>query len=319
MENQKEQQGGKEAMEEDLYSAVLGKGETAALTKVMERFDFNENAIDCLPFHNSRHTKDVIRRTDMVLAAIQEVRPDLIDSEKRSLGRFAGAFHDTVQQYEEAKSADGVQEKTLRKRFTTQNEKASADEAIEFMDTANREAGRELFSAKDFETVHGSIDVTIPGFDPEKGTVIQPNLKKESSIIERAVALADLGTAGMDGPEEYIVEGRDLFREENLDIFRAFEELNKKPGLDPENDWPPDKIDYFKKRMLGWSAFQSKFAEGRKAKLEDELNGLPEEAKNSVRALFGKFDETIEASKKKYEEEKSMSFNELARSFGYSF
>lgn len=306
-------------MEKDPYVAALGKGEIAALTKVMERFDFSENSIDRLPFHNSRHTKDVIRRTDMVLAAIQEARPDLVGRGERSLGRFAGAFHDTVQKYEEARTVDGTQEKILRKRFTTQNERASADEAVEFMDTANREAGRELFSAKDFETVHGSINVTIPGFDPEKGTVIQPNLKNESSIIERAVALADLGTAGMDGPNAYIQEGRDLFREENLDIFRAFEELGKALGANQESDLPADKVEYYRKRMLAWSAFQSKFAEGRKAKLEDELNGLPEEAKNAVRVLFSKFGETIEASKKKHEEEKQMSFNELARSFGYNF
>ncbi|MEK7090361.1 MAG: hypothetical protein AAB930_02120, partial [Patescibacteria group bacterium] len=85
------------AMEQNPFSAALERGENAALLKVMERFDFNENAIDRLPFHNSRHTKDVVRRTDAILAAIQEARPDLVDSKQRSLGRFAGAYHDTVQ------------------------------------------------------------------------------------------------------------------------------------------------------------------------------------------------------------------------------
>ena len=305
--------------ERDPYSAILGKGETAALIKVQERFDFNEDAIDRLPFHNSRHTKDVIRRTDMVLEAIQKAMQDLVDEETRALGRFAGASHDTVQEYEESRTVDGTQEKTMRKRFTVKNESASADEAVEFLEKCNKDAGSELFSAKDLDTVRRAIDTTVPSFDPEKGTVVQPNLTEQNAVIERAVALADLGTAGMDGPDAYIIEGRDLFREENLDIFRAFEELKDKPGADPEKDLPPDKVEYFKKRMLAWSAFQSKFAEGRKAKLEDELNGLPEEAKEAVRKLFDKFDQTIEASVKKHEEEKQMAFNDLARSFGYNF
>ena len=306
-------------IERNPYSAILEKGETAALLKVQERFDFNENMIDRLPFHNSRHTKDVIRRTDMVLTAIREAAPGLIDEKTRSLGRFAGAFHDTIQKYEESRMIDGAQEKIMRKRFTVKNERASADEAVEFLEKSDKDADSELFSAEDLETVRRAIDVTVPGFDPEKGTVIQPNLTEQSAIIERAVALADLGTSGMDGPDAYIIEGRDLFREENLDIFRAFEKLGENPGANPERDLPPDKVEYFKKRMLAWSAFQAKFAEGRKLKLEDELSGLPEEAKGAVRKLFSKFDETIEASTKKFEEEKQMNFNDLARSFGYSF
>ena len=305
------------AMEQNPFSAALERGENAALLKVMERFDFNENAIDRLPFHNSRHTKDVVRRTDAILAAIQEARPDLVDSKQRSLGRFAGAYHDTVQNYEEDRLQDSEQEKVRRKRFTVKNEAASADEATDFMRKINDEAGAEIFTKMDMDVVRHAIDTTVPGFDPEKGTVIQPNLKEQSSIIERAVALADLGAAGMDGPDKYIVEGRNVFREENLDILRAFEGLEK--DTDPEKELPPDKVEYFKKRMLGWSASQVRFAEGRKAKLEDELNGLPEDAKNAVRELFNKFDETIDASKKKHEEERQMPFNDLARSFGYSF
>jgi len=151
----------------------------------------------------------------------------------------------------------------MRKRFTVDNEKASADVAIEFMNQINQEVGTQVFSKDDKNTIREAIDATIPGFDPEKGTVVQPNMNEQSSLVARAVGLADLGTAGMDGPKAFLPEGDALFREENLDILEALKNPKNISG---------DQKEYYRKRMLGWSKFQPKFANGRKDLLEKELS-----------------------------------------------
>lgn len=61
-----------------------------------------------------------------------------------------------------------------------------------------------IFSDDDKATVQRAIDTTVPGWDVKNGTVMQPNLKENNSLVERAPALSDLATAGMDGPEKFI-------------------------------------------------------------------------------------------------------------------
>ncbi len=157
------------------------------------------------------------------------------------------------------------------------------------------------------QTVAESIDATVPGFDSETNTIIQPNLDEESAIIARALALADLGTAGMDGPENFLVEGDALFREENMDVTDAIR--NSKDLSDEDKN-------QMRRRMLNWTVFQSSFTQGRQVLLGKELEGLPPKAQEGVGALFDKFDQTMTACKERMEGRKDMSFEELALDMG---
>ncbi len=290
------------------FEQAVERGVEAALSSVRERFELAKNEQDRLAFHNTRHTGEVVRRTAAILEAAGA------DARTIGVGRLAAAFHDTVQRWEENRvpwegNRPGDEHtKVLRKRFIAENERASAGELLQYMDAANRDAGAELFSETDRVAIGSAIDATIPGFDPEKKTVIQPNLKKESPLIARAVALADLGTAGMDGPEVFCSEGDALFREENLDIMDAL----KNPAAIGAGE-----KEYFRKRMIGWSKFQPLFANGRKELLERELEGIPEAGRERVRVIFSKFDETIEAAQERARARESMTFEELARDMGY--
>lgn len=281
-----------------LFEKAMEKGIIDALARVEARFEDAKNPLDNLEYHNTKHTKDVMRRTRLILNAMTKGDARLI-----RLGEFIAANHDTVQNYDVVE-ADG---KKMRKRHAVKNEEASAEEAIAYLETLTG-----LISAKDKALVEQAIRATIPGFTVNKeegyATVIQPNLNEQSDLLVRAVALADLGTAGMDDPEDFVTEGAAIFREENLDIAEALQ--------NPDAITDEQKAS-FTKRMLAWSDSQPSFARGRKALLDKELMGLSDEAQEAVRALFTQFDDSIQRAQAKADMRKALSFEALARDFGY--
>src|SRR3989344_377558 len=281
------------------FEKAIEKGIKDALTRVKTRFEDAENPLDNLEYHSTKHTKDVMRRAGLILRAMTKGDARLI-----RLGEFIAANHDTVQKYDVVE-ADG---KKMRKRHIEKNEEASAEEAIAYLETIDPG----LVSAHDKYLVEQAIRATIPGFvvNKEEGyaTVVQKNLNEQSDLLVRAVALADLGTAGMDDPETFVLEGDAIFREENLDIAEALQD----PAAITD-----EKKQAFIKRMLAWSDSQYAFARGRKALLDKELAGLPEEAQEAVRALFTQFDDSIHRAQAKTDMRKTMAFEELVRDFGY--
>ena len=139
-------------------------------------------------------------------------------------------------------------------------------------------------------------------------TVVQPNLKEKSHPATLALALSDLGTAGINGGETFVKEGSDLFREENLDIKRALKSGHELTDAEKE---------FFRNRMMAWSKFQSGFAQGRKNLLEKEIANLPDNAKENLRQLFSKFDQSIKTAAQKASERELMNFDQLLADFGY--
>jgi len=113
----------------------------------------------------------------------------------------------------------------------------------------------------------------------------------------------------MDGAEQFIKEGSSLFREENLDIYKDLKDID---------NISEEKKNNIIKRIIKWSEFQPKFAEGRKNLLDKELDGLPEESKKLIKEkIFNKFDESIETSKEVVEFRKKLSFEKLLKDIGY--
>lgn len=289
------------------FEKAIENGIYDALMRVSERFEHAENPLDNLAFHNTEHTGEVMRRARLLLEAMGA------DGRLTKLGELIAANHDTVQAYEVVEREDGAK---IRKRFIEKNENASAEEAVEYM-----RANPSIFDDEDIEIVQEAIQATIPLYDVEHKTVKQPRLldsigsallqdrpMTRSELVMRAIALADLGTAGMDEPDAFVEDGNKIFCEDNIDIALALEH--------PETLSDTQK-NFFKKRMLSWSAGQIDFAQGRKALLDKELEGLPEETERAVNALFTYFDLNIQRAQSKVDIRKTMSFEELARDFGY--
>ena len=247
-----------------------------------------------MPFHNEAHSTEVVDRTRLILEEMQNGGVE-ITAEEFELGRMSAAWHDWDQRWKTVQHDSG---KLERKRFVGENERSSADALLQEL----RSRG---FVDVDEELVRAAFEATVPGWDAKNGTVEQGALHADSHPVVRAVALADLGAAGLD-PDSYIKGGNQLFVEENLDMLHLdFSTLDQ------------DQKDVYEQRMLGWSESQIGFARGRKARFEEELGNLPETAKEELRKLFNKFDKSIARAEEHYARRRAMSVEDLYAVMGF--
>lgn len=295
---------------EEYFNQSIEDGIRQALAATEADFEKNSQSEDNLAYHNTEHVKSVIPRVESILQKIQQatqnVEPAVVTNRDIQIGRLAAAFHDRKQSW--AKNV--LKNQIIRKRASGANEQASAQELIAYMDEVNINSPvGNVFGEDDKKLVEAAILATVPGFDKERWTVIQPNVGPDSSIVARAMALADLGTAGMEGGEAFIKDGNDMFREDNLDIGAAL----AKPDLLDEST-----KESFRQRMINWSKLQVAFAEGRQSLLDDELVGLPPAAQEIFKkAVFTRFEESIESAEVKAGQRENLSFEELAQDMGY--
>jgi hypothetical protein len=261
-----------------------------ALALVRERHE-SGRVPDHMYYHNSEHTIGVIERARAIGVALGMSDRQLL------LTVIAAAFHDTVQRWVALEGEGGV---VTRKRLTGRDEVASAAEAAEAM------AALEIrFTPDEYGIVASAIVGTIPGWDSEAATVCQPFLIEHPVI--RAVALADLGSAGMD-PIMYHRDGPALFAEENLDLMEAI------MGSQLVSDIPKVSQEFYRGRYLAWLKVQPGFARGREYRLDHgELEGLDPAVHSRVRALFNRFDESVNAAEAAVRRAESLSFAELMR------
>ncbi|WP_435011981.1 hypothetical protein P12x_006093 (plasmid) [Tundrisphaera lichenicola] len=276
--------------------STVGDGLAYALALLRSRFEGNGEAEDDMAYHRADHTAGVIRRTGDLLRAMGT------GDREYQLGLLAAAFHDTVQGWASAATPDG---KVLRRRFSGRNEIDSAAEAVAWMRQADG-----AFGEPDFDLVTWAILATIPAWDAANGTVSQPLLTADAPATVRAVALADLGIAGMDG-EAFLATGDQLFREENLDIGRALRRCTRRADLGAAT------LEGYKQRMLAWSRSQPDFARGRRARLGQELGDPNGPAAGAVRALFGGFEAAIGAAEEAVGARELLPPWGVARAMGY--
>jgi hypothetical protein len=244
-------------------------------------------------FHVELHSRDVLSRTEDILEAMINGGVE-ISSEDFQLARMVAAGHDLIQRWNTFQHKDG---KLERKRFISDNEHESADKLIELM----KEEGVEEI---DEALLRAAFETTIPdGWDGR--TVVQKNLFKDSHPVVRAIALADLGAAGMD-TKSFNRGGDELFVEENLDMH----------NLDIASLSEDEKEGYFD-RMIDWTKLQITFASGRQARFEDELGNLPKEAKLEMQQLFSEFDNSILRSRQAYDTRRGLSFEDLYVIMGF--
>lgn len=279
-----------------------------ALLTVEERYEQNLDSESKYPYHNSAHSNLVAERTLLICQAMLEGEPGIITPRELALGVLAARSHDRIITWEKAQSVNENGLTVVKmKRHIGENEKRSADELIIEMREENIKFGCPVFVAEDENLVQEAILATIPGFDASLMTVVQPNLTRDSYPVTRAVALADIGSAGL-SPQRFALDGVELFREENLDVFEA---------LTGDEPLSPAFMKLTKERMLEWGILQIKFAQGRKEMLKKELEGLPKVAKREIRRLFYHFDNSIAQARKIAEKRAQMSFVELVADFGY--
>lgn len=290
------------------------RGIVAAIQKIKNNFETCSNPEFRLDYHNTLHTQGVLDRTTKILSVLQRHNPQLISEHDIEIGRIAAVFHDIVQDWEPniiGKPGDPTYKK-MRKRFVGRNEEQSANQATDYMEMINQQVGRPVFNQKDIETQREAILATVPHYDSDLGTVTQPNLNANSTLVARSVALADLGFVGMCSGQ-YFINGEDsLFREDNLDIKEALGYFGNSTKIIGE-----ETKELFRQRMIVWTNGRYGFANGRKALTLQSISLFPTQAQPDLISLFHSFEEILTVSKETAARRSKMNFDELAKDFGY--
>ncbi len=239
-----------------------------------------------LAYHNEDHTfKDVLRRANILLNTIDTAlratgKPGISERDMCSAQLFV-AYHDKVMETTIEEKEDGSR---IRRRHSPANELNSVVSLTNKMEETNERLGSVLYTAADRRGAASGISVTVPTF--QEGTVRQLELNNRSPLIAIAIAMADIGGAGMDGPKQLFKEASALFFEDNPDITEKVLAAQLSSAEDSRKE-------SYKQRIISWFKSQGSFVRGRQECFREELDFLPKEARMAVGNLFNRFDDSI--------------------------
>ncbi len=248
-----------------------------------------------LYYHTVTHAIAVKRRAKIIFQAI---RPSLeTNSNAAELNRITSLIdlcataHDLVQEIIPATEAN-----TSRKRPVRVSELATIDKLTKYIKNLNRRLSKQnicdsaKFNDLDLQIITEAIAATIcelnsltsvsnSGLSPN--SIYQPYLyssETKFSLVANIIALADLGTLGMEGIDSYLHEGILIFLEENPDLVKLIStnnniERQSKLEASPHND-------ITKQRLLNMTRFMVNLAKDRRIRFKQEITAFPEEAQH---------------------------------------
>lgn len=252
-----------------------------------------------LYYHGMDHVQGVARRAFMIFDALvpfleadssllamakgPEARSLASDwSRQRDLLYLSAIAHDMLQLFLPQDDPHRT-----RQRESGRSEAATFEQLHQWMDQLNHAFLRSdcadptglPFRQSDIDLIREAIAATVCQLDPTEGAIYQPQLypSKNSStrslsalpnisLVARCLALADIGTLGIDGIAAYQKEGSLLLLEENLDVAEF---------VTGTVDLSSDEQEGLRLRLLKRARFQVAFAKSRLARLDLELRGLP--------------------------------------------
>ncbi|NEO93582.1 MAG: hypothetical protein F6K56_26610 [Moorea sp. SIO3G5] len=240
-----------------------------------------------LYYHTCDHVKGVQRRADRIFQTIRpyweagldnDIAPDYLSRMKQLIDLCAIA-HDMVQEF-----VPQIQPYTSRRRESGVSEAATITKLLDYIKNQNECITKQtpnhlaLFTDSDLQIITEAINATICCYDTSDNTIYQPDLyysDKNLSLVARIIALADLGTLGMEGIEAFNEEGSLLFIEENTDIIPIIlnRDFTDSQAIDKQTLY-----ENIRQRLLKRTRFQVNFAKGRMTRLARELKGFTAEA-----------------------------------------
>lgn len=245
-----------------------------------------------LYYHTLDHSIAVKRRANSIFQAIKSVIPKgqlLVGLDRlESLIDLCAIAHDMVQQFSLSNETH-----LPRKRTPGISEVATANKLIEYIHQLNQRLSKHnldssiLFDDRDLAVIEDGILATICDRDPQAGkasysfslySIYQPYLydsQPKTSIVGNIIALADLGTLGMEGVEQFIKEGILVFLEDNLDL------KNLIVGCDYPDLSARSAV---KARLLNMTRFMVSLAQERQARFELEISGFTLPARQILRS-----------------------------------
>ncbi len=239
-----------------------------------------------LYYHTRAHVNGVQRRAEMIFQAIRsdwkasledDTASDYLTRMKLLLDLCAVA-HDIIQVF-----IPQTEPHTSRRREMGVSETATIDRLINYIKELNQQLQEydpespALFTSSDLHIIREAIAATTCSFDPSDQAIYQPDLynpEKNLSFVGRILALADIGSLGIEGVELYNWEGSLHLLEDNPDIIPLI--LNGEiQNLDSKN---PELYENLRQRLLRRTRFQVNFAKSRVTRYALEVDGLPAKA-----------------------------------------
>ncbi|HEY9635542.1 MAG TPA: hypothetical protein V6D14_19215 [Coleofasciculaceae cyanobacterium] len=226
-----------------------------------------------LYYHNREHIQQVQQRSDRIFQAIAPFWENAIGSEvtrMKLLLDLCVVAHDMLQVF-----VPQTPSHAPRRREGGVSEFATIDKLLRYIQALNKRMQQQgvdaaQFTASNVFLIREAIEGTICSYDPADQAIYQPilyNANRTPSVVTRILALADIGSLGMDGIAAYNWEGSLLFLEENPDIipFLSHPAINK---LRISN---PNLHENLRQRLLRRARFQVNFARSRFARTPREM------------------------------------------------
>ncbi len=227
-----------------------------------------------LIYHNRDHIDGVIRRSNQIFQVIRpylsaEKDPDHLEY----LLNLCAVSHDLIQIFSPQSEVN-----SSRRRESGISEAATIEVIFNTIQKLNSNVQDYIFTDKDLYLIRESILTTICDYDPTEESIFQPMLYQENPVISdiaRILALADLGTLGIEGIEAYNTEGRSLFLEENLDVHALIGDPKLTAHLLLRDSTLSENI---RQRLLRRARFQVNLAKSRLKRCANELSYFPRES-----------------------------------------
>ena len=246
-----------------------------------------ETKIKQLYYHTLDHSLGVQRRAKHIFQELEFVLSRSKSSQElerlKILVDLCALAHDMVQLFGLHPTVGKP-----RQRISGQSEIETANKLLRYIQNLNQQLATckikdsILFNDRDCQIIKDAILATICKLDPQAKTkyistsIYQPYLydpKPKISIVGSIIALADLGTLGIEGVESYIRDSILIFLEDNLDLKKLI--LN---GDLTNLDQMIVKI-----RLLTMARFIVSFARERYARFELEISSFTPIARQILR------------------------------------
>jgi hypothetical protein len=246
-----------------------------------------------LYYHTLDHALAVKRRANLIFQGIKPVLQVSYSLEElqrlKSLIDLCAMAHDMVQEF-----VATIEPNKPRQRIPGVSETETTNKLIQYLHNLNQNLANSvldesiLFNDKDLKIIEDAIAATICDRDPLAGkvsysfspySIYQPylyNSQTKISIVGSVIALADLGTLGMEGIKPYLREGILVFLEDNLDLADLILNCSQNNSSDLNSN-------VIKTRLLNMARFIVSLAQERRARFELEIVSFTPQARQILR------------------------------------
>ena len=249
-----------------------------------------------LYYHTIDHALAVKRRAGTIFQAIAPALASDYATEEleriQCLLDLCGLAHDMVQLFDLTKP-------TRTRQPSGVSERETARKLLDYIRQLNSQLDGQmsdrsiLFDDKDLQIIEDGIIATIcqlaersdPGVKSTVPSIYQPylyNPQPKISLVGQIIALADLGTLGMDGIDNFIRDSILIFLEENLDLKELVLDCDLQQ-YKSKNSLQPADCAKIKARILAMTRFMTNLAHDRQRLFESEIAQFPPSARQILR------------------------------------